>query len=201
MTVTHFSRRLVLAAAGAMLLPDLAHATSIEVTPRCADGDEPTPAQTAGPYFTPNSPERRSLLEKGMEGQRIILLGFVVDRNCRPVPNALLDLWHADASGAYDNTGYRLRGHQFSDAKGRYRFETIVPGLYPGRTRHLHIKVQAPHQKVLTTQLYFPDEASNASDRIYNPALLLRPYYFLRFDLKPQLDDAVKTYNFMLDVG
>jgi len=66
--------------------------------------------------------------------------------------------------GCMTNTGYRLRGHQFTDEAGRYALETVVPGLYPGRTRHLHVKVQAPNQPVLTTQLYFPGQPSNATD-------------------------------------
>jgi len=66
-----------------------------------------------------------------------------------------------------------LRGHQFTDADGRYALESIVPGLYPGRTRHYHVKVQAPGQPVLTTQLYFPDEPGNQSDGIFNSALVL----------------------------
>jgi protocatechuate 3,4-dioxygenase beta subunit len=69
--------------------------------------------------------------------------------------------------------GYRLRGHQFTDGDGRFSLETIVPGLYPGRTRHFHVKVQAPNGPVLTTQLYFPDEPANARDGIYNAALLM----------------------------
>jgi len=48
-----------------------------------------------------------------------------------------------------------------------------VPGLYPGRTRHIHVKVQAPGQRVLTTQLFFPNEARNQRDRIFDPALLM----------------------------
>jgi len=69
--------------------------------------------------------------------------------------------------------GYRLRGHQFTDASGAYRLETIVPGVYPGRTRHIHVKVQAPNQPVLTTQLYFPDEPGNADDGIFDPSLVV----------------------------
>ena len=83
----------------------------------------------------------------------------------------MLDFWQADAQGAYDNEGFRLRGHVLSDAQGRYRVETIVPGLYPGRTRHIHVKVQAPAGRVLTTQVYFPDEPGNRRDGIYSPAL------------------------------
>jgi protocatechuate 3,4-dioxygenase beta subunit len=69
--------------------------------------------------------------------------------------------------------GFKLRGHQFTDANGRYRLETIVPGLYPGRTRHFHVKVQAPHGRVLTTQLYFPGEPRNRRDFLYRPDLLM----------------------------
>ncbi len=108
-----------------------------------------------------------------MPGERIALAGFVLDRRCRPVAGALLDLWHCDAAGEYDNDGYRLRGHQFSDAEGRFVFETIVPGKYPGRTRHYHVKVQAPGRSILTTQLYFPGEPGNEDDRIFDSALLL----------------------------
>ena len=67
-----------------------------------------------------------------MAGQPIELVGFVLTRGCKPVPGALVDLWHADDEGDYDNSGFRLRGHQFADAEGRYRFRTIVPGSYPG---------------------------------------------------------------------
>ena len=145
---------------------------TLEPTPQCTDDDdEPTVAQTEGPYFTPNSPERTSLLETGMSGTRLLLTGQVVSTSCAPVANALIDFWQCDDSGEYDNSGYRLRGHQFTDGNGAYTLETVVPGLYPGRTRHIHVKVQAPNERVLTTQLYFPGEARNSSDNIYHPSL------------------------------
>jgi protocatechuate 3,4-dioxygenase beta subunit len=109
-----------------------------------------------------------------MAGTPITLAGIVLTRSCRPVAGALVDLWHADDSGEYDNEGFRLRGHQFTNADGRYAFETILPGLYPGRTRHFHVKYQAANQPVLTTQLYFPGEPGNEQDRIFDPALMLR---------------------------
>jgi protocatechuate 3,4-dioxygenase beta subunit len=155
------------------VLPRFAAGQELPLTPSCDDEDDVTPAQTEGPYFTPDSPERALLREEGMAGTPIVLTGFVLTRSCRPVPSALVDLWHADDDGEYDNAGYRLRGHQFTDAEGRYRFETIVPGLYPGRTRHFHVKFQAAGGPVLTTQLYFPGEPGNDRDRLFDAALLL----------------------------
>jgi len=96
-------------------------------TPACHDGDEATPAQTAGPFFKPSSPERIDLLETGMAGQKIELVGFVLSRGCKPLAGVLIDAWQADDKGRYDNSGFRLRGHQFTDADGRYRLKTIVP--------------------------------------------------------------------------
>ncbi|MFI5546016.1 carbohydrate-binding protein [Streptomyces sp. NPDC051815] len=143
------------------------------LTPECDDGDHPTPEQTEGPYFKPHSPERTSLLEPGMPGTRLTVTGYVFGRACRPVTGALLDFWQADVNGAYDNTRFRLRGHQFTDSRGSFALTTIVPGLYPGRTRHLHVKVQAPGRPVLTTQLYFPNEPRNNTDSIFDPRLLM----------------------------
>jgi protocatechuate 3,4-dioxygenase beta subunit len=151
----------------------LAGAFGAPLAPTPACGDE-TPPQTEGPYFTPGSPRRRSLLEPGLGGTRLTLVGRVLTTRCAPVPRALLDFWQADPRGVYDNRGYRLRGHQFADARGRFRLETVVPGLYPGRTRHIHLRAQAPGDQVLTTQLYFPGERRNRSDGIFDPELLVR---------------------------
>lgn len=143
-------------------------------TPACHDGDEATPAQTEGPFFKPSSPERIELIESGMAGQPIELVGFVLTRNCKPIAGALLDFWQADDKGNYDNSGFRLRGHQFTDADGRFRLRTVVPGNYVGRTRHIHVKVQPRGGRVLITQLYFPGEAKNRSDGLFRKELLVR---------------------------
>jgi protocatechuate 3,4-dioxygenase beta subunit len=168
-------------------------ARELEATPGCGDADDVTPPQTAGPFYKPRSPERRSLLEPGLQGSRIVLEGYVRSTKCQPVPRALLDFWHADASGAYDNAGYSLRGHQFTDDKGRYRLETIVPGIYPGRTRHFHVRVQAPNRPVLTTQLYFPNEPQNKSDWIFNPKLVIA--------LRDSAAVKSAAFDFVLDLG
>ncbi|MFV0128368.1 carbohydrate-binding protein [Streptomyces sp. HMX112] len=144
-----------------------------ELTPSCDDGDDPTPPQMEGPYFKPNSPRRTSLVEPGTPGVRLTVSGYVFGSACRPVTGALLDFWQADVNGAYDNVGFRFRGHQFTDERGAFRLSTIVPGLYPGRTRHLHVKVQAPGRPVLTTQLYFPGEPRNNTDSLFDPRLLM----------------------------
>jgi protocatechuate 3,4-dioxygenase beta subunit len=142
-------------------------------TPACDDGDEPTRPQTEGPFYSPDTPRRRSLLEDGLPGDRLALAGVVVDTRCRAIPRALLDFWQADANGDYDTEGFRLRGHQFTDRRGRYRLETIVPALYTGRTRHIHVKAQRRGGEVLTTQLYFPGEPANQSDPIFDATLLM----------------------------
>jgi protocatechuate 3,4-dioxygenase beta subunit len=151
----------------------MAQPRTLAPTPSCIDKGTPTLSQTAGPFFKPRAPQRASLLEPGMAGTRIVVAGAVLSTECRPIPGALLDFWQADDQGRYDNAGFRLRGHQFADDQGWYRLETVVPGLYPGRTRHFHVRVQAPNQPVLTTQLYFPNEPGNRRDGIFRPELVM----------------------------
>jgi len=167
-----------------------AQAQPLRPTPSCPDAPQPTPRQTEGPYFKPDSPRRESLLEPGISGVRIVVAGVVLSTSCQPVPRALIDVWHADSNGAYDNAGYRLRGHQFTDDQGRYRLETIVPGNYVGRTRHFHVRVQAPNRPVLTTQLYFPGEAGNGRDPIFNRDLVMR--------VQDAAGGKVATFDFVL---
>ena len=147
--------------------------TRLTPTPACDDGDEPTPEQTEGPYYTPDTPRRRRITETGVPGDALVVTGLVVATDCKPIRRALLDFWQCDGDGSYGNEGYRLRGHQFTDARGRFRLETVRPGLYTGRTRHIHVKVQRPRGQVLTTQLYFPGEPDNEGDGIFDEALLM----------------------------
>ena len=140
-------------------------------TPACGTLSWP---QTEGPFYSPRTPERASLLEPGAGATRLVVQGLVLTRDCRTVAGAVIDFWHCDENGAYDNAGTRYRGHQFTDAAGAFRLETIRPAEYPGRTPHIHAKLQGPGTAMLTTQLYFPDEAvANAEDPIFSPALLI----------------------------
>jgi protocatechuate 3,4-dioxygenase beta subunit len=160
--------------------------------PACTSGTRLTPSETSGPFYKTGSPERVSLLESNMAGTKLIVTGYVLSRgDCRPVARAWLDFWQASDSGVYDNTGYRLRGHQFTDGAGLYYLETIVPGLYPGRTRHIHVKVRAPNGPTLTTQIYFPGEARNQNDGIFDQALLA--------DVRDDAGGKVAVFNFVVD--
>lgn len=167
-----FGMRFRNSASSPSLLTSPARAQRLSATPACPDTNI-TPEQFEGPFYLCDSPERSSLLESGIVGQRMILTGQVLSVNCVPIANALVDFWQADDRGQYDEAGYRLRGHQFTDGDGRYRLETIVPGVYPGRTRHLHVKIQVPEQPFFTTQLFFPAEPLNDSDRFYQSELAM----------------------------
>lgn len=149
-------------------------AADLPPTPACLDGDPATAPQSAGPFHTPGSPLKRDFRADDPNGVPLTLTGQVVSRRCVPLADLVADLWHADAQGRYDNRGFRLRGYQLTDAEGRFRFDTVVPGLYGGRTRHFHIKVGAPAGPVLTTQLYFPGEPRNPADGLFNPDLVMQ---------------------------
>lgn len=184
----------VLAVAGQGLVAAASTALAQRVVtpplPACTPNLRPTPSQTGGPFYKPNTPERASLREPGMPGTNIIVTGYVLSTGCASIARAWLDFWQADDRGEYDNAGYRLRGHQFTDNAGIYYLETILPGLYPGRTRHIHVKVRASNGPVLTTQLYFPREQRNQTDGIFNPALVVA--------MQDTAAGKVATFNFLL---
>lgn len=185
----------LLATGGMALARDAARSPGTDAltpTPACDDGDDLTPDQMEGPYFRPNSPLRTSLGTGGTAGTPLTVSGYVFGRDCVPLSGVLMDFWQADDAGAYDMTGFAFRGHQFTDSTGAFRLTTIVPGLYPGRTRHLHVKAQAPGEPVLTTQLYFPGEPRNATDMIYDPALLM--------NVRSAGNGRQGTFDFVLDV-
>jgi protocatechuate 3,4-dioxygenase beta subunit len=126
-----------------------------------------TPEQTEGPYYIAGEKLRRNITE-GRPGTALLLRTFVVDATtCRPIKNAAVDIWHADAGGVYSGFGDGaasrtfMRGIQRTNAKGLALFRTIYPGWYQGRTVHIHVKVNAGGN-VHTGQLYFPDSVTDA---------------------------------------
>jgi len=196
------SRRSILLAAAALPASTLLQACrSPGRAPRTGDGPEPTHEQTEGPFYRLFSTQRPVLREAGMAGTPMDLSGRVTDTRGKPLANALLDFWQCDDAGVYDTRGYRLRGHQFTDAEGRYRLQTIVPGLYPGRTRHIHVKLQpagddvpqAPKMLNLTTQVYFPGEPGNGKDELFDDSLLMA--------IDRDHDGRIARFDFVLDIG
>ncbi|CAM5338832.1 dioxygenase [Streptomyces californicus] len=145
-----------------------------------------------GPYFKPNSPRRTSLVTPSTPGVPLTVSGYVFGRSCRPISGALLDFWQADTNGSSD-MATNSRGHQYTAADGSFSLTTIVPGLYPGRTRHIHVKAQAPGGRILTTQLYFPNEPRNNTDALFDPELLM--------NVRNVGNGRQGSFNFVLDVA
>ncbi len=150
-----------------------AAASSSPATASVCSGFGLTPGQIGGTHFK-SSPVRHSVVVAGTQGTRITLSGYVFTSACRPIGGARVDFWQADASGAYDDTGIRLRSHQFTDARGHYWLQTILPGPYANRTRHLHVTVRARGERTVTTMLYFPGVPLNAQDPFFDRRLLVR---------------------------
>ncbi|MEM7206513.1 MAG: intradiol ring-cleavage dioxygenase [Pseudomonadota bacterium] len=169
----HFFKRLgAVAAAGTLnSTTSIAQHSKLSSTAHC--GDARTQRQTPGPFFTTNTPLKSDFRSDDPNGDPFTLVGYVKSRDCQPVQNAMVELWHADGKGVYDNEGYRMRGHQFTDKLGRFIFQTGVPGDYPGRTRHFHVTLIAAGYRSLTTQLYFPGFHNNARDFGYREDLEL----------------------------
>jgi len=142
---------------------------------RCTAGTLSVP-QMEGPFFTPNSPQRRDIRDFGVAEQALVVRGYVRDAQCQPIAGAILDFWQTGHDGIYDQHGYRYRGYQYTDAAGRFELVTVRPRPYSAmsvfRTAHIHVKVQGPDTALLTTQLYVPDAAeTNARDNMYVPSL------------------------------
>ncbi|MEM7154798.1 MAG: hypothetical protein AAF799_18250 [Myxococcota bacterium] len=138
-----------------------------------------------GPFFRPDAPvcevsgQGHCVLSRAdAPGQAVTIRGRVLDRECRPIRGARLEIWHADHEGAYDHRGFAYRGQLDSDDAGRYRLDTIVPGRYLNgdtyRPAHIHVKVRAPGRPVLTTQLYFAGDPYNRADPFIRRSLIMK---------------------------
>lgn len=141
-----------------------------------------TPRQTEGPYYPPQKPADRDndLTRVGdgapALGQVLILSGRLVDERNNPISQARIEIWQTDHSGIYmhpdfSGTSKRDRNFQFygeanTDVTGRFTFRTVMPGVYGGRPRHLHVKIAPTKGSSLTTQLYFKGDDRLSGDRI-----------------------------------
>lgn len=147
----------------------------VPATPPCDPSTKPTPSRAAT-GFSAEAPNRTRLAEPGEPGQSLVLTGAVIGLRCGLIAGATLDVWQADAKGAIDPAGTRLRGRQRTDAAGRYHVETIVPGSQPGRAPRLNVRITVPGKATLTTLLFLPEAAggeSNSRDREFDPLLAM----------------------------
>ncbi|MDI1274258.1 protocatechuate 3,4-dioxygenase [Polaromonas sp.] len=140
-----------------------------------------TPAQTEGPFYPVVLPRDsdHDLLRNGAlnypEGQSAWLEGSVTDLAGKPVAGAQVEIWQCDHAGHYHHPGDGNRadrrfqgfGRMTADTEGRYRFRTLRPVAYGGRTPHIHLKVKLGQRELLTTQLYVADDPGNPRDFLW----------------------------------
>ena len=148
---------------------------------------ETTQEDMLGPYWSQDHPERSLLASLDEPGTRIQITGLVTANDCStPIPNASVDVWHANDQGCYtifqncttgntNNDNHNLRGIMFTNENGMYSFESILPGYYPGRPRHFHYKITTPSGVELVTQCYFENDSLITTDFIANNGDLVIP--------------------------
>lgn len=130
-----------------------------------------------GPFYSLDTPETRAIAADGTPGKAMVFQGRVVDENGSPIENAIIEIWHADGNGDYDNQGYNCRGHQFTNGDGCFEFHTVKPfgygerslsleGVVDYRAAHIHVKL-AKGDQAQTSQIWFPDDPRNATDVVY----------------------------------
>lgn len=175
-----------------------------------------------GPFYKASAPViTDSQLAKPTEpGTRLILSGIVQTLDCtKVIKNTSIDIWHTNKDGAYDNTGFNLRGKINSNSQGFYLLETILPGKYLNgstyRPRHIHFKITPPGFPTIITQLYFegdtdiPGDAAasiksgtyNASNRIIPITLNLQGKYEGTWNIAINGDGVLGVGDIHLDKG
>ena len=141
----------------------------------------PTPAQTEGPFYPVQIPRDHDndLLRNGdlraAGGRPGWVEGTLRDVDGRPLADAAVEIWQCDEAGHYHHPGdgghadpgFQGFGRTLADSEGRWRFRTMAPVPYPGRTPHIHLKVRSGERELLTTQLYMAGAPGNARDFLW----------------------------------
>ncbi len=151
--------------------------------PACAQNLTTTPPQTEGPFYPLDLPldHDNDLVQvadrsEQAAGQVLNLGGRVLGPDGTPAPGLRVEIWQCDANGVYHHPGDRRGpadpnfqgfGHTVADDQGAYRFRTIVPAVYPGRTPHIHFKILGAEVEPLTTQMYVAGNPDNERDGLY----------------------------------
>jgi protocatechuate 3,4-dioxygenase beta subunit len=135
-------------------------------------GDDPTTTDILGPFYRPNAPFKTDLIQPGTKGEVLHFNGTVFGKDGKtPLQNALVEIWHCNENGEYDNTSddYVYRASAKTSADGKYSFKTILPVPYaagPTLTRpaHIHMRVSNTNMQDLVTQIYFKGDKHIAGD-------------------------------------
>src|SRR5262249_29584954 len=116
----------------------------------------PTPPVELGPFYKKLAPQTRNLRSPGDPGMPLTVAGEVFTVRGETIEGATIEVWHTDHLGHYDLEGYHYRAKLLTPRDGKYEFDSVIPGHYPGRVcQHIHYVVTAPGHKPLITQLYF----------------------------------------------
>jgi protocatechuate 3,4-dioxygenase beta subunit len=142
--------------------------------PPCTDDPRVTPSVPRDSTFRAGAPLRSNLVEPGMAGEVFNFSATVTGITCGRIAGARVDLWQPDAKGIYDASGFRLRGHQVTSAKGGVTFNTIIPGAPAQRAKHLSLRVQVSGKLDFSTELFFPNDAAAPNDKRFRKELLLK---------------------------
>lgn len=143
-----------------------------------------TPSQTEGPFYPVAFPADSDMDLVQVRGQAaramgtvLHLQGRVLDIEGRPLNGAMVEIWQCDAQGLYDHprqpgrerrdSAFQGYGSVVTDAQSTYRFRTLKPVAYPGRTPHIHVKVATADGRRLTSQFYLAGDPMNANDFVY----------------------------------
>ncbi len=159
--------------------------TRLKATPEVHETD----TRGEGPFYKPEAPFRNALIEDGMPGVPFRFSGRILNTHGTPVAG-LVDLWHANHEGVYDNAGFKLRGRIRTDKDGRFDIRTIMPKEYGSRAAHFHLKVSGDGCKAITTELYFKGNRSNPLDSSVRDDLMLDP--------KPAGEGKQASFDFVL---
>ena len=195
-----WTRRQILG--GALLLVPL-----LRSRPRASERCRVADPNELGPYYRAGAPERTSLCDAREPGDRFRFAGRLLDADaCRPLGGALVEVWHADSAGVYDMVArgkprdpavYHLRALMRSGADGSFTFDTVVPGHYETRARHIHFAVHADGYEPFITQSYFAGDPRLATDPIVRPKNAVGKSGTLAFGLRrrrPNPPEAIALF-------
>ena len=201
------SKRHLITTTGTLLIGSLIHPAWAQTQRRA------TPAQTEGPFYPVTEPKDADydLLKNGTlaytKGQASWVEGVVTDLDGAPLKGGVMEIWQCDEAGHYDHPrdgskidpSFQGFGRVTLSAMGEFKFRTIKPPPYAGRTPHIHAKIKLGRRELVTTQLYVANDPGNEKDFIWqrmsaqDRAIVTSPYTAVADGLRAQYALAVRV--------